>query len=103
MIAGLILIPLLFMEGIAKLTETLIYAKFIEPAMIVILVLLWQDLFHSLMIAGKSGTGGSGMVILYAFSGVLPVRLMMMFEPPFKPMGILTGLSALTFYFWVYA
>lgn len=103
MIAGLIIIPYLLLEGMSRITETVIFSKFVEPALIVILVLLWQDLFHALLSAGTTVSGHKALLVLYAFSGVLPVRLMMMFEPPVKPISILTGLSALAFYFWVYA
>ncbi len=95
MIAGVVLIAYVFMEGVSRLTETEVFAKFIEPAVIIILVLLWQDLFHTLTESGKPA-----MVFFQVMSGILPVRILMMFEPPVKPLNILTGIAALSGYFW---
>ncbi|MFA6071883.1 MAG: hypothetical protein WC810_25180 [Janthinobacterium sp.] len=90
MVVGITLIASIFMYGLARLFRTSALKQYIQPAIVMVLVLLWQDLFYALMTSGYHSQN-TALILFYGLSGVLPVRLLMMFEPPVKPLSIVIG------------
>ncbi len=98
MIGGLIIITYGFMEGASRLSGFFAstgYQRYLEPSFIIIMVLLWQEIFFSLTTAGKPGAPAMNLVFL-SLSGVLPVRLMAAVEPPIRPINIIVAVAALS-------
>lgn len=94
MILSLIGISYLCMEVLEKVFQTALFRNYLQPVMTMILVLFWQELFFDLMAGSKAGHSPWGLLV-YALSGILPLRLMIAFEPPVKPINVFIGLGTI--------
>ncbi len=70
------------------------YARHMEPALSVLCVVL----YHDLAVAVLADAGSPAWkLFLYAFSGLLPMRILGAMEPPVRPVNAIFGFAALAY------
>ena len=108
-VGDVILIILLYL-GYSKFKKMLLQAgvydtcmfilRLLTPFCVSFLLVVFFINSSRLFMAGK-GTGGVGSILLvilfYAVSGVLPLRIMLMLTPPVRPLGIFIGAASILF------
>jgi hypothetical protein len=103
-LAGIILGPIgiaaLSMYGFKKLIKSTPVENYILPIMIMLLVIIWQELFKDVMTGSRLSDSPAGLIV-FAFSGVLPVRLMIACEPPVKIINVIVAILALIYIYFL--
>lgn len=81
-----------------------VFMAYLFPVILATLVCLWDEIYlwGRLTPALREGTpwSAAGMVAYFFGSGIIPLRILMVLEPPVSIITAVTGLASLGFFIW---
>ena len=100
--------------GCMMLRELLVRAGLIDAAVLtwkliipfsISFILVFFNIYTDRLFTGSGGIHGAGsiiwLVIMYVFTGVFPLRLIMMFAPPVRLINVVMGLTSAAVMIWL--